>query len=124
MAAAEGVDGVVHHGREVDRARANGEQVEIGAREIHQILDQTRQPPHLLARERHVGGRDRLAGEQLPLGELERHRQRPEGVLDLVRGGAEDGGGIVLVIGRRLAHGRSKIAEIPCPTPMHMLARP
>ena len=27
-------------------------------------------------------------------------------------------------LGRRLAHGRSKMAEMPCPTPMHMLARP
>ena len=82
-------------------ARADREQAEIGARQIHQIVDQPRQPPHLRARERHVGRLDRLAGQQLALGELQRHRQRAERVLDLVRGGAEHRGGIVFVIGQR-----------------------
>ena len=108
--------------------RADREQAEIGAGQIHQIVDQPRQPPHLRARERDVGRLDRLAGQQLALGELQRHRQRAERVLDLVRRGAEHRGGIVFVIGRRrrrnLTHGRSKMAEIPWPTPMHMLARP
>jgi len=128
VAAAKRVDGFVDDRGEVGGARANGEQPQIGAGEIHQILDQAREAPHLRARERHVAGRDRLAGQQLPLGDLQRHRQRPERVLDLVRGRAEHRRGIVLLLVLstlgRLAHGRSKMAEMPWPTPMHMLASP
>src|SRR4029079_19554443 len=52
VAAAKRVDGFVDDGGEVGGARANGEQPQIGAGEIPQILAQARRAPHLPARGR------------------------------------------------------------------------
>ncbi len=108
------------------RPRAKRQLAQIGARLIEQVLDQRAQPPHLRARERQVGGRDRLSRLRLPLGELQRHRQRPERVLDLVRRRGERQMGVRIVVEGppRLLHARSKMAAIPWPTPMHIVARP
>src|SRR6185295_11017236 len=95
-------------------------------------------------RERQVVARHCLALRGLAVAELQRHGQRAERVLELVRGDGQRVAGVVAaaVVGVhagaavagvravaaaavvRAAHVRSTMVEIPCPTPMHIVARP
>ena len=64
------------------------------------LVELAGEAPHLRAREREILRRHRLPREQLALDELERHAERAEAVLELVRGAAEGEGEVEGGLGR------------------------
>ena len=127
---AEHLDHLAHQLREIEGRRLHVDDAQIHARAIQQIVHQRREAAQLGPGDRQIVRGDRLADGQAVLAAGHGHAQSAQRVLQLVRRHRDDRVGVLGQRGRRRRDGgtlhavRSRSSAIPCPTPMHMLARP
>jgi hypothetical protein len=121
--APECLDGLLDQRAQIHGRHAQREPPGVDARCVEQIAHQLSDSPHLSAREAQILERDRVAHRRAPLAQLQRHRQRAQRVLDLVRGDSQHLVGLEHTAPRRVlwvvglvathAHARSTMVEIP-----------